>query len=257
MALLDAPSLAKLTNRAAINDPAVYAADYITAVIADATSAICGFLQYDPVLQVVTAEEGPIERDSSGIYRGLYRLQTNVAPFIPGTAAQVFSSLQLLFARAILVTAPADLTYVTLEHPFGRAFLSPGAMQFLQGVSLEVDGPFGAFMATAYSASYVAGYATGIADPTLPGNVPYGAAPMPGAITQAAVLLCRERLAMDDAANLDPANPFSGQTILKRSADQEERFAPMTAGDAALGYGTALSQAAARRLMPFRRMRFG
>lgn len=254
MPLLDSRTLSKLLNLHSVlaNDY-----DYINGVIADATSEVVSYLGYDPVLQVVTGEEGYIERDSSGIYRGLYRLQTKVAPFIPGTAAQVFSSLQLLFARATLVTAPADLTYVTLEHPYGRAFLSPGAMQFLQGVSLETDGPFGSFKATSYQASYVAGWATSINDPTLPGNVSYGAAPIPAAITQAAVLLCRERLAMDGAANADTTNAAAGTITGLKTADQQITYGGMAGGACGLGYGSNLAQAAASRLNRYRRVVLG
>lgn len=255
MALLDGRTLRALLNwhNVLANDY-----DYITGVIADATSEVVSYLGYDPALQVVTGEEGYIERDSSGIYRGLYRLQTKVAPFIPGTAAQVFSSLQLLFARATLVTAPADLTYVTLEHPYGRAFLSPGAMQFLQGVSLETDGPFGSFKATSYQASYVAGWATSINDPTLPGNVSYGAAPIPAAITQAAVLLCRERLAMDGAQNKQTTNVGAGNIYSRKTGSQTITYqATNGANFSGLGYGSVLAQAAASRLNRYRRLTLG
>jgi hypothetical protein len=86
------------------------------------------------------------------------------------------------------------------------------------------------------------------------GAATYNAPSMPGGITQAAVLLCRERIAMDDAANKNTANPLAGMTILTKTRLQETRYAPLGKGASILGYGTPLAQAAAARLNPYRRL---
>lgn len=252
MAILDAATLATLANRPALADPNAYDPAYIAGVISDVASTISSFLQYDPVLQVVTAEEGPAELDGSGYYQSLYRLQTKVAPFIPGTAAAIFSSLTLNYARSVSVSVPINLAYVTVRHKYGRAFLAPGALTAIAGLSFDYGWSSGSMQVIGYTASYIAGFSTGIADPTLPGPVSYGAQPMPADITQAAVLLCKERIALDDAANQQTTNASAGSLTMQRTADQEERYQPV-AGGMVLGGGTALSAAAARRLARWQR----
>lgn len=253
--LLDAGTLAVALNRPAVADNSIYSMAYIADVIADAAAQITAYLQYNPVLTAVVGEEGYVELDSSGVYRSLYRMQLTHAPLIPGTAAAVFSRLLITYARATLVSVPADLTYATLQHQDAQLFLSPGALSFLAGVSLDLDNPFGSLTATGYVADYVAGFSTGISDPVPIGGGSYNAPPMPGAITQAAVLLCRERLAMDDAGNADTANVGAGSIQSVKAADLAITYRAAGTAGAALGYGTSLSQAAAARLAPYRRRR--
>jgi hypothetical protein len=84
----------------------------------------------------------------------------------------------------------------------------------------------------------------------------YNAPPMPAAITQAAVLLCRERIAMDDAANEAPTNTAAGAVASERTADQALAYRAPSVGKNAptLGYGSPLAVAAAARLDPYRRV---
>lgn len=251
MAILDQISLAQYLNRPCIQD---YDPDYIASVINDAHASLSSYLQFDPVLQVVSGEEGTVELDSSGAYRGLYRMQTQVAPFVHGAASAIFSALTLTFARTVQVSINVNLYYAQVQHKNGRVWLSPAALSSLAGFGFDLGGPFfGQLTAVGYVADYAAGYATGIGDPTLPGSVSYGASPMPADITQAAVLLCRERLAMDDANNAQTTNAAAGNLISQRTADQAETYGGMSGGMSSFGYGTALSTAAANRLRRWQR----
>lgn len=256
MAILDQETLASLANRADLADPAKYDPAYIAAVIADAADAIAGYLGFDPVLQVVTAEEGTVSYVQSGAYVGRYALTLGHAPLIPGPASAIFSSLQLRYGLSNLPDSAVSLDTVTVLHALGRAFtLAPGAVEALTwqyGLTPGVQ-------AVGFVASYVAGYATGIDDPMLPGNIAYGAPPMPANITQAAVLLCRERIALDDAANQQTTNASAGSISYIRTADQEVKYqtysqTSTTGSSSQLGSGTALSTAAAKRLNSYRRV---
>ena len=258
MAILDRSALAAALNRQDLRDPLKYADPYIALVIADVQASIASYLRFDPVLQVIAGEEGPAELDGTGSYRGLYRIQLDHAPLVPGPASGIFTSLQVTYARSAQVTIPADLAYCTIAHATGRVFLSPGALGALAGIGFDLGGPFGYPQADGYVASYAAGYATGIGDPLLPGGGSYGAPPMPADITQAAVLLCRERLAMDDAANASTTSTSAGDVMMVKSGDQTIQYrstqsSSTTAAPAALGAGTAMALAAMRRLAPYRR----
>jgi hypothetical protein len=327
--LLDQTSLGRLLNRADVGNQTAYDSGYIAGVIADAQSAIAGYLGYDPVLAVVEDEEGAVEYVQSGVYVGRYALSLAHAPLIPGPAPTVFSSLQLTYGLATLPASGVDFSSITLLHSVGRAFtLAPGAVEALTWQYGLTPG----VRAVGYIATYVAGYATGINDPVpsgggsgfaatatltngsvsgvtvtsggsgytdppllvlsggggngaaleaevsaagiitsvgvlqggqgyasaptigVSGAATYNAPPMPGGITQAAVLLCRERIAMDDAANTNTTNPLAGMTTVERTADQERRYQPLAKTAALLGYGTPLAQAAAHRLNPYRRI---
>lgn len=84
---------------------------------------------------------------------------------------------------------------------------------------------------------------------TVASGASYGAAPIPANYTRAAVLLCREQIAMDDASNGSATAALSGVATEIQTSRQRVRYQgvqPNMAGS--LGYGTMLSMAAMKLL---------
>ncbi len=252
MALLDRPTFAALTNRTDVLDATAYGDAYLGGVFQAVQDEIASYLNYDPTLQVHT-EEGIARYNTTGVYRGRYYLQLQHAPLVPGPASTIFSSLQLTYALASQIPTNVGLDFVTMNHTTAQVYaLSPGAVEALLGGSIGFgyapmsDGLY----ATGYTATYAAGYATGVSDPTLPGGVSYGAPPLPNDIRQAALLLVRERLAYEATQNADPTNTRAGDVERIKSADQEVvyRRPPPRFELNPMGYGGLLAQQAAGKL---------
>lgn len=271
MPILDIPTLATYTNRPSLADPSAYDPDYLAAVIADVQDQITQYLKYDPVLAVIAGESGKVDYCTSGPYSGQYLIRLSHAPLLSAVVTDVIAGLTLSYGLASIPNVVVDLTvtplpitlipedgclYISMVTPLGGLYWGDAAL--LQE-SYYAWNRFGATILANFTCSYVAGFATGFDDPTKAGNISYGALPMPAAITQAAVLLCRERIALDDAANQQTTNASAGSISYIRTQTQEVKYQTFsqtsTSGvGSQLGAGTSLSQAAMSRLNQYRRI---
>ena len=258
MPILTREALALASNRDDILDPTVYADDYLADVFAQVQDDIASYLNFDPVLQVHTAEEGPAHLVSSGDYAGRYYLELTHTPLLPGAATGIFTSLQLTYGAPFATPVDVDLTNVLVSHRTGQVFaLAPGLAANVVPAALSfayapISSPLSV---SGYIATYVAGYATGYGDPTAPGGGSYGAPPMPANIRQAAVLLARERLALDKVGAATSTSPSGGALAGVKIGDYEVRYynpfvtgGPVRSQQPPLGYGTMLAQMAAAKL---------
>lgn len=266
MPLLDRSTLAQLMDRPdLVTEGYEPGADetgfdaYITSICDAVEDEIAGYLQWSPALAVHTAEEGPVAYISTGPYAGRYLIETYHRPLVPGPASTIFTSLQLSYPLALAVPTDVSLAFVSVLHQSGRLYaMAPGAALALAQLTYGWAPALVPGSATGYIATYAAGYATGINDPTPDGtsNTSYNAAPLPSDIRQAAALLARERLMMDAAGNAQTQNPYAGAyQSLRLGTDWQMQFQRPMAGaqPPIIGYGTPLAAAAQNKLAKYRR----
>jgi len=255
--LLDRQTFAERARLSDVVNPgSPYSDQYLLPLLQAVEDEIGAYLHFAPALQRHVAEQGPVEFTTSGAYAGRYEIALQHRPLPPVPASLIFTSLQLTYALAFAAPAEVLLTYVTMDHGTGRLYaLASGLSDALMGGVGFQYGTRVPGYATGYTASYVAGYATGVGDPTPDGTLvtSYLAPPLPEDIRQAAILLARERLMVDDALALEPTNPSAG-TLTDAQLDQWKlayRKPRATDPTVVLGHGTPLSQDAQQKLSKF------
>lgn len=255
--LLNAATLATLTNNTAYTNTTTYPTAYMNGVLSAVQQSVARYLQYDPTLTAWVNEEGGVTYLGSGAYAGRYLIELRNRPLIPGTASTVFSSLALTYSLSLTLPSTLDLTQVVVDHTGARVFaLAPGAVEALMGSGFGRSTSVPPIWATAYLASYTAGFSTGISDPMPPGGGSYGAQAIPADIQYAAALLAQEALAVQTAQNADTTQPYAGILTSIRVGERAQTYRPLGAGgngSCSLGYGGPLAQQAQAILERYKR----
>ena len=256
MPILSNIDLARALNRPTIEQEIAEATPgYYADVLAAVEDEVASYLGYNPCLSVHTGEQGIARLVRSGPYAGRYFIELKHRPLVPGPASAIFAALALDYALVAAIDTQVNYDFVQVEHGTGQIFsVAPGAVDALMGLTWGYAAMPG-IQGVTYTASYAAGYATGVDDPVpLPGGS-YDAIPLPTDIKQAALLLVRERLAADLALNANPGTPNAPYVTAQRFDEWQLTMAAGTTPTApSMGYGTRLAWQAEQKLKSHRRL---
>lgn len=167
MPLLDRDYLADATGSEDFRDEKLYRNAYLASVFSAVQDEIGAFLKWQPALSYHQAEVGNTTLVSEGIYTGRYDIELKNKPLTSDLAVDAILSLQLTYPLALAVPTQVSLQFCSLFRHTGQLYsLAPGAVEALAGVSFGYGGPNPSVYAAGYLATYYAGMATGIDDPT-------------------------------------------------------------------------------------------
>src|SRR5437763_1517851 len=121
--LLDRATLADISGNAAYLDSTRYGDGRLAAILSAVDSSVCAYLRFTPYLMLHAAEEGVAQYLGSGDFAGRYLIELQHRPLVPGTAAQIFTSLELRYALGSVAPSTVSLDLVQVDHGTARAYV--------------------------------------------------------------------------------------------------------------------------------------